>query len=124
MIVKVYRSILENISIFSGEFNGFHHHIFITNIFLTDLTYQGAYQWYLVARWSSNDNGCSEEGYLDGKSGGISLAECKDYCKDTKFLQFHENGHCSCFQSCDFKRPASDFSSKADVYEKGYLGTL
>ena len=114
----------EDYDFFIIKFHELCHHIFITNIFYTDLTYQGAYQWYLVARRSSNDNGCSMDGYLDGKSGGISLAECKGYCKDTKFLQFHENGHCSCFLSCDFKRPASDYSSKADVYEKGCLGTL
>ena len=52
------------------------------------------------------------------------LDNCKEFCKDTKFLQYHKTGHCGCFKDCDFQRPASDYGSKADVYEQQYIGML
>ena len=92
-------------------------------IYIYKFNYQGEYQWYLVARRSLNENGCSQEGHLRDKHAG-TFEKCKEYCKDAKFLQVHENGWCSCFQSCDFERPVSDYHSPADVYEKRYPGVL
>ena len=81
-------------------------------------------RWYLMAQGSLNESGCSDT-HIRGERWAVStLNRCKEYCKDTKFLQYHKNGHCSCFENCDFQRPASEYGSKADVYEKRNSGML
>ena len=72
--------------------------------------------WILRAEGSSNENGCSRKDQIrrDAKR---TLALCKDFCKDARFLQYHADTYCGCYKGCDFQRPASDYGSKADVYE-------
>ena len=78
-----------------------------------------------MAQGSLNENGCSVSLKIRGEIWAEStLDRCKEYCKDTNFLQYHETGRCNCFENCDFERPASEYRSKADVYEKRNLGML
>ena len=79
---------------------------------------------FLRSQGSSNESGCSKEQEIRGITGYTwTLENCKQKCKDTKFLQYHASiDHCGCFNYCDFKRPASDYSSKADVYEQQNFG--
>ena len=69
-----------------------------------------------MARRSLNENGCSDKDKLKGEFMYATLDVCKDFCKGTRFLQYHESTFCGCFLGCDFKRPASEYDSKADVY--------
>ena len=69
-----------------------------------------------MARRSLNENGCSDKDKLKGEFMYATLDVCKDFCKGTRFLQYHESTYCGCFLGCDFKRPASEYDSKADVY--------
>ena len=71
-----------------------------------------------MAQGSLNENGCSVSLKIRGEIWAEStLDRCKEYCKDTNFLQYHETGRCNCFETCDFQRPASEYRSMADVYE-------
>ena len=74
------------------------------------------------ARGSENKKGCSNNEITGDNWAERALEKCKKYCKDYKFLQYHENGHCGCYDGCDFQRPASDYKSKADVYEQQNFG--
>ena len=69
-----------------------------------------------MARRALNENGCSDKDKLKGEFMYATLDVCKDFCKGTRFLQYHESTYCGCFLGCDFKRPASEYDSKADVY--------
>ena len=73
--------------------------------------------WYLKAQGSLNENGCSNKDLVRGET-KETVSSCKEFCKDTKFLQYHGSKYCGCFKSCDFQRPASDYVFKADVYEQ------
>ena len=84
----------------------------------------GSDGWILMARRSSNENGCSNKDKLKGEFMYAKLDDCKDFCKDTRFLQYHESSYCGCFLGCDFKRPASEYNSKADVYEQQKFGMI
>ena len=61
---------------------------------------------------------------LKGKMKLETLGVCEDFCKDTRFLQYHESTYCGCFLECDFKRPANEYNSKADVYEQQNFGMI
>ena len=82
--------------------------------------------WLLRARGSLNESGCSTEQEIRGRTGYTeTLENCKNMCCDTKLLQYHvSSDHCGCFNNCDFKRPASDYGSKADVYEQHNFGMV
>ena len=77
-----------------------------------------------MAQGSLDQNGCSDTNIRGANLAVLALDRCKEYCTDTKFLQYHKNGHCSCFENCDFERPASEYGSKADVYENRNSGML
>ena len=53
-----------------------------------------------------------------------TLDICKEFCKDTKFLEAHASGYCGCFKDCDFRKSVSEYVSKADVYEQMNIGML
>ena len=81
-------------------------------------------KWHLRAQGSLNQSGCNNETTTRTKVDCCkkTLDKCKDFCKDAKFLEFHEpvslhDHHCSCFLDCDFSRPASNYGKKASVYE-------
>ena len=85
---------------------------------------KGPGKWYLRAQGSSNDNGCNNETAPTTKVNCCkrTLQECKGFCNDAKFLEFHKPvndhyHHCSCFLHCDFSRPASEYGKTASVYE-------
>ena len=79
--------------------------------------------WILKAQGASNENGCSNKDSIRGWY-KATLNMCKDFCKDTNFLQYHASTHCGCFKDCDFKRPASEYRSKADIYERPSFGMI
>ena len=85
--------------------------------------FSGHDAWTLRAQGSLNENGCSTQ---DGVHGGnkATLDICKEFCKGAKFLQYHASTHCGCFKGCDFKRPANNYSSTADVYEQQNFGMI
>ena len=103
-----------------------------TNINKVDYELLISYQQYLLAsgdwilrsRRLSNENGCSDKDMLKGKMKLETLGVCEDFCKDTRFLQYHESTYCGCFSECDFKRPANEYNSKADVYEQQNFGMI
>ena len=68
-----------------------------------------------------NESGCSRKDELQGLHQD-TLDICKDFCKEFKYLQYHGltdiGRHCGCYSVCDFKRPASDYHGKADVFER------
>ena len=109
--------------IFYHYYWNYHHYCFRINLVYYELviSYQhylsGNGGWVLRTRGSSNENGCSNKDEIRGVS-KATLAVCKDFCKDTKFLQYHASTHCGCYKVCDFKRPAKDYGSKADIYEQ------
>ena len=79
--------------------------------------------WRLRAQGASNQNGCTnkDKGREEFKD---SLEECKIGCQNTRFLQYHTTRYCSCFKDCDFKKPASAYGSKVDVYEQQKIGKI
>ena len=74
-------------------------------------------EWILRAQGSSNENGCSAKDEIRAEA-KATLAMCKDFCKDARFLQHHASTHCGCYKGCDFQRPASEYDSIAAVYER------
>ena len=46
----------------------------------------------------------------------VSVESCKKYC-DRRLIEYHLSSYCSCFNECDFMRPASEYGSPAKVYE-------
>jgi len=69
------------------------------------------------------DAGCSKNS-LKGKTvkftDGFKLdrmSRCEAFCSDYNYLSFHANHYCGCYDSCDFTRPASDYGSKAKIYQ-------
>lgn len=82
--------------------------------------------WVLRARGMKDESGCSAEDAAGtslelGSSSTNSPDECFVACKasfqSTRFVQYHANKHCACFEMCDFARHPSSYISKADVYE-------
>ena len=80
--------------------------------------------WILRSLRSLNETGCSDKDMLKGKMKLETLGVCEDFCKDTRFLQYHESTYCGCFVECDFERPANEYNSKADVYEQQNFGMI
>jgi len=60
--------------------------------------------------------GCSQNADKQ-QSSFAALSGCANFCNGHNYLQHHVNGYCACFFACDFARPASDYVSKAKVYQ-------
>jgi len=75
--------------------------------------------WTRVAQGSVGEAGCTQstEKYRHDVA---TLEDCQAFCSSAQYLylQYHESKYCSCYSECDFARPAADYISLADVYNK------
>ena len=74
----------------------------------------------MIARGSEGDDGCDTDSHTISTHGyGNDLKTCQDLCRadSALYMQYHADSYCACMTTCNLVRPASTFSSVADVYE-------